>query len=248
MGKPDTSITTTMVEVRKYYLKPTPLIPNSPYPLLHYPGILRNLVTKPDFNGSHIDDVFRSNGWHTQWIIRYDNTQGSHYHSHAHECMVVISGQGAKIRFGAADLSDNLDESTYGDKYEKGSEVVLEARQGDVFVIPAGVAHKTHAVVPKSPGLRFMSSESGHLSEEDVEAARERLKDVVVDEYFMMCGAYPMGQDWDWKAGGEKDVKFEDVWSVKLPEKDPVLGEQQEGLRGLWRRSEEGVRESESKL
>ena len=125
-----------MVEIRKYHLQPTELIPNSPRPLLHY----KNAIP-PKPGGAHRDavsvyDTFTQNGWRVAWIFRYGQTQLSHYHSRAHECMAVLSGT-ATIRFGAADTSADLQENTYGDAFEKsGVEVTAEA--GDVFVIPAG--------------------------------------------------------------------------------------------------------------
>jgi len=48
---------------------------------------------------------------------------------------------------------------------------------------------------------------------------------------FMMVGAYPQGaKQWDLNYGGEgKELQ------ATLPEMDPVLGESEEGLRGLWK-------------
>jgi uncharacterized protein YjlB len=226
-----------MVEVKTYHIKPTKLIPNSPYPLLHYPGLLLDTVTKPDFNATHIQDIFGGNGWHTQWVFRYAATQTSHYHSTAHECMAVVSGTGATIRFGSADTSDNMDNNTYGTEgvdYEEGG-VEVKAGLGDVFVIPAGVAHKTFDVDPESPGLKQMASESGHLPVEREEARRALEKVDLSGGHFMMCGAYPLGSDWDFKEGGEHQGRFEEVWGVKKPEKDPVLGVDEKGLVVLWR-------------
>lgn len=40
------------INARTYKLPSTPLIPNSPYPLIHYPGLLANLVSNPSFKTS----------------------------------------------------------------------------------------------------------------------------------------------------------------------------------------------------
>lgn len=222
-----------MVEVKTYTIKPTSLIPNSPYVLLHYPGILLSATAEKDFNASTVYDIFRQNGWHTQWIVRYGPTQGSHYHSTAHECMAVISGEGATIRFGAADTKDDLEENTHGDGYEKDGALYVQAGMGDVFVIPAGVAHKTYDPRPRSGELKQLAPGDGHLTA-DPEEARKALAGVDLNGDFMMIGAYPLGYSWDWSAGGAHEGRYEEVWSTPKPEKDPVLGTSQEGLVGLW--------------
>jgi uncharacterized protein YjlB len=83
-----------------------------------------------------------------------------------------------------------------------------------------------------------MVSGDGHLPESDKEESRRRLAKVRVDGHFMMMGAYPVGSDWDWSVGGDHAGRFEEVWSVPRPERDPVLGVSEEGLCGLWRERE----------
>jgi uncharacterized protein YjlB len=223
-----------MVKVRKYHIKPTPLIPNSPYPLLHYPGLLLAQTKGQDFNAATVYDIFRNNGWHSQWVARYGPTQGSHYHSGAHECMAVISGQGATIRFGAADTSQDMEENTHGEGKEDGA-LYLEAGMGDVFIIPAGIAHKTFdPKPPQTTDARQMAPGDGHLTAEP-EEARRALKEIDLNGDFMMIGAYPFGGEWDWSVGGDHEGKYDEVWNVPCPESDPVLGKSEEGLRGLWR-------------
>lgn len=98
--------------------------------------------------------------------------------------MAVLSGT-AKIRFGAADTFPDMHENTHGSAWEAGG-IVLQAEAGDVFVIPAGVAHKTHDTKPEaeiallSPGRRH-----GIEAEDPAEAlSKIRL------EGFTMMGAY----------------------------------------------------------
>jgi uncharacterized protein YjlB len=214
-----------MPEVRSYKLQKTALIPNSPYPLLHYPGLL---AEKTNCNAAKVYELFAGNGWTPRWIYRYGSTQASHYHSNAHECMAVMTGT-ATIRFGVADTSKDLDESTNGSAYEAGG-IELEAKAGDVFLIPAGVSHKTHHTSPAAE-FKLLTPGNGHLI--DAENPKQALIDTELDG-FTMLGAYPTGYDWDSCTGGEHAAKEEMVWAVPKPELDPVLGDSEKGIRGLW--------------
>lgn len=215
-----------MVEVKKYYLSPTALIPNSPNPLLHYP---RLLADKTECNAAKAQELFSSNGWQTQWIWRYGPTQTSHYHSQAHECMAVLSGS-ATIRFGVADTSYDLDASTHGSAKETGG-VELHAEAGDVFVIPAGVSHKTFDTVPTAE-LKLLTPGDGHRI--DAEDVNQALEDVEISG-FTMLGAYPQDGIWDFAVGGDHGGEFARVWNVQKPENDPVLGRAEGGLYELWK-------------
>jgi uncharacterized protein YjlB len=214
----------TMVEVKKYHLPPTALIPNSPRPLLHYPGIL----SSADSITTAAYDSFSNNGWQVQWIFRYGKTQASHYHSATHECMAVLSGT-ATIRFGVADTVSDLDESTYGSGQEGGG-LQVEARAGDVFIIPAGIAHKTFDAQP-SEEFKLLTPGNGHdIAATDVRGALENLE----LSGFTMLGAYPVGGHWDFATGGENVGNYAPVWEVPKPENDPVLGKDKAGLVGQW--------------
>ena len=215
-----------MVEVNEYQLAPTALIPNSPYPLLHYPGLL---AEKTDCEAGKVYETFASNGWQTQWIFRYGPTQTSHYHSKAHECMAVLSGS-ATIRFGVADTDPDLEVSTHGSGKEDGG-VEVHAQAGDVFIIPAGVSHKTFDTVPAG-SFKLLTPGDGHGVEAD--DAREALSNIQLSG-FTMIGAYPRGSAWDFASGGEHVQDFEKIWTVPKPDRDPVLGVDSKGLCGLWR-------------
>lgn len=224
-----------MVEVKKYHLPPTKLIPNSPHPLLHYPGILSEKVNRAG-TAWLVHDLLGSNGWDTHWIFRYGPTQEAHYHSSTHECMAVLSGT-ATIRFGVADTDKDLEASTYGDAREEGG-ILVEARAGDVFVLPAGLAHKTHNTKPEAP-FALLTPGDGHgvdasANDGDVRKTLEKLE----LDGFTMLGAYPKeGGCWDFAVGGDSEGKYEKVWAVQLPEWDPILGKADEGLCGLWKQS-----------
>lgn len=222
---PDSTL--KMVEVRTYSLPPTALVPNSPRPLLHYPGFLRAVDCKPE----QVYDLFASNGWHTQWITRYGPTQESHYHSGAHECMAVLSGS-ATIRFGVADTVEDAEENTHGPGHESGG-IEVKANVGDVFVLPAGLAHKTFDPSPAASFKQLLPGD-GHFV--DASDARGTVANAELSG-FTMIGAYPEGCTWDFRKGGVSEAKYERVWSVPLPSNDPVLGQAPEGLHGVWAQS-----------
>ena len=211
-----------MVETHSYSLSPTALIPNSPHPLLHYKNSLTN---NKDIDPAEIYDLFSTNGWQTQWIFRYGPTQPSHYHSATHECMAVLS-RSATIRFGAAD-----------DKNEE-SGLELRAETGDVFLIPAGVAHKTFDPDPADSKFALLTPGDGHGIEGHNAATGARDILARMDDLagFTMMGAYPKSSsDWDFAQGGEHVGAYQSVWDVAKPDRDPVLGLAKQGLCGLWR-------------
>ncbi|KIW35674.1 uncharacterized protein PV07_02359 [Cladophialophora immunda] len=214
-----------MIEVRKYQLPPTELIPNSPRPLLHYPGILSSSASI----STAAYDAFSDNGWRVQWIFRYGSTQDSHYHSATHECMAVLSGT-ATIRFGVADTDPDLNGGAHGSGREDGG-IELQARAGDVFVIPAGVAHKTFNTEPSAEFKLLTPGDGHHIAAKDVRSALGELQ----LSGFTMIGAYPEGGAWDFAKGGESAGNYEAVWTVATPEKDPVLAKAEEGLCGQWK-------------
>jgi uncharacterized protein YjlB len=135
--------------------------------------------------------------------------------------MVVLTGS-ARIRFGVADVSDSISPES---GCEEGG-VELEANAGDVFILPAGVAHKTFDTRPRAE-LELLTPGDGHAVD------LEGLEGVVL-EGFTMMGAYPEGYVWDSSVGGESEGVYQQVWDVPKPERDPVLGTGEEGLGGLW--------------
>lgn len=153
--------------------------------------------------------------------------------------MAVLSGT-ARIRFGAADTAPDLQENTYGGKHERGVE--LQAEAGDVFVIPPGVAHKTHDTKPEG-GFSFLTPGRGRGPIRDFvgEGEVEGVVAGVQLDGFVMMGAYEVGKgEWDFVTGlegevqdGREDVDFERVWGVEVPKLDPVFGEG--GLLEFWK-------------
>ncbi|OJJ87541.1 cupin domain-containing protein [Aspergillus glaucus CBS 516.65] len=215
-----------MAQVNRYYLPPTNLIPNSPQPLLHYKGLL----SEPDLRPENIHNRFHQNGWKTQWIFRYGPTQQSHYHSAVHECMTVLTGT-ATIRFGVADTDPDLDKNTWAGARENGG-VEITARSGDVFVIPAGVAHKTYDTTPAAPFALLTPGRGRGIQALNVEEALSKVELTG----FTMMGAYPENRgEWDFVIGEEDVGRFKAIWNVAKPKRDPVLGDAPDGLVGLWK-------------
>lgn len=209
---------TTTVEVQRHFLQPTRLMPNSPHPVLHY----RNFLSRAsERTAAHAHELFAGHGWQTQWIFRYGPTQKSHYHSAAHECMAVLSGS-ATIRLGAADMPD-------GDGHEDGA-VEIDAHAGDIFVLPAGTAHKTFNTMPAGATQLLTPGDAHGVAADDVRGA---LANVQLSG-FTMLGAYPEGSCWDWSGGGDHTDNYQKVWAVPRPAKDPVVGLSPEGICGLW--------------
>lgn len=92
--------------------------PNSRLPLLVYQAALELPTDDP---ASAIEALIHKNGWGNDWrdgIFTYH-----HYHSTAHECLLVYRGT-AKVQLG-------------GD-----GGIIESIAAGDVVIIPAGVAHK----------------------------------------------------------------------------------------------------------
>jgi uncharacterized protein YjlB len=105
-------------QVEEYFLKDNGLFPNSSLPVLLYK---KALDLPKFFPGFYIRKLFIKNGWSNSWksgIFEYH-----HYHSITHEVLGVCKGQTHLLLGGP-----------------NGVKVKIE--EGDVLIIPAGVAHK----------------------------------------------------------------------------------------------------------
>lgn len=107
------------INIMRYTLADDGTFPNN--------GLLQLLVYKKVFlphtapDDQLVKDTFESNNWSNAWtdgIFDYH-----HYHSITHEVLGIVAGS-ASVQFGGP----------------KGVSILLE--QGDVVIIPAGVAHK----------------------------------------------------------------------------------------------------------
>jgi uncharacterized protein YjlB len=94
------------------------IVPNNPaLPLVLYRGALGS---EGDL-AARCEAMFEANGWPGAW--RNGIYGHHHYHSTAHEVLGIARGS-ARVRLGGEDGA------------------TVELREGDVMVIPAGVAHK----------------------------------------------------------------------------------------------------------
>jgi uncharacterized protein YjlB len=104
------------IPVVAHLLAPSGPIPNHPrWPLLVYPQAVPNPTPEA------FEALFTRNGWPAAW--RNGVFPFHHYHSNAHEALGVYAGE-VTVKFGG----------------EGGVEV--QARPGDVIVLPAGTGHK----------------------------------------------------------------------------------------------------------
>ena len=149
--------------------------------------------------------------------------------------MAVLSGS-ATIRFGVADLLEHEDQDIEEARKEPGG-VLVHAEAGDVFVIPAGVAHKTHETVPRAEFALLTPGDGHGIEAED----RRGVLESIEFGGFTMMGAYPEeGSEWDFAVGERVDGGCAPKsWRVPVPRRDPVLGMAEEGICGLWKRQTE---------
>ncbi|KAJ5392455.1 FAD-dependent pyridine nucleotide-disulfide oxidoreductase [Penicillium cosmopolitanum] len=191
-----------MQEPTAYNIIPTKLIPNSPKPLLHYKNAF---VREGKLDIGLAYDTFVKNGWEIQWVTQYARS------------MVVVSGPG-RIRWGVADLDEDEEKHTYGDAREEGG-LLLDVNVGDLFVIPAGVAHKNYDPFTTLPLVNCLTGNARGIESDDPREMVQGLK----MKGFMMMGAYPRGENWSWGDGGDSP-DFVAVWNVENPEFDPFVG------------------------
>lgn len=107
-------------EIQAFVLADDGVFPNNhELPLIVYRGIFDSLGHEA---ASRAQELLAQNGWTGSWV---NGIYGyHHYHSTAHEVLVVTAGK-AKVQFGG----------------EQG--VTASVSAGDAVVIPAGVAHKS---------------------------------------------------------------------------------------------------------
>lgn len=105
------------MEHTKKIIVPKDYLPGNPdYPLLIY----KQAVT--DCDEKTVQTQLEQNDWRHAWVDSiYDF---HHYHCNTHEVLVILSGT-CQVQFGGDDRS------------------IYAVNQGDVVIIPAGVAHKS---------------------------------------------------------------------------------------------------------
>ena len=107
----------------KFLFRDDGIVPNTGLPVLLYPGAVEfDIHEDADTASAALDAYVEKNGWHFDW--KGSVYRRTHYHSTAHELLVVWSGN-ASLKIGG----DRLGE-------------VIRVRRGSALIIPAGVGHK----------------------------------------------------------------------------------------------------------
>lgn len=164
-------------EIRVCPLEETERIPNNPdRPLLLY---LNVLALSGDDAAATAEEVLNSNGWGNAWrdgIFSYH-----HYHSTAHEVLVVARGE-AEVLFGG----------------DHGITVTLRA--GDAALLPAGTGHKN---LGSSPDLLVVGAYPPNQSPDllrgrpgERPAADDAIRSVPDPEADPLYGEGPMQAHW----------------------------------------------------
>jgi uncharacterized protein YjlB len=110
----------TNPRILNFVLKRNKNFPNSHLPVLIYRKVV-DLPSQKNKAAVIVQKIFAANGWKNSW--RNGIYSFHHYHSITHECMAVSSGS-AIVQLGGPE----------GKK--------IKLKQGDVLILPAGVAHK----------------------------------------------------------------------------------------------------------
>ena len=105
-------------KVQRFYLDDDGTFPNNDLPVMFY----KNALDLPVFfKGKHVRALFEKNAWTNSWkdgIYTYH-----HYHSTTHEVLGFIKGK-TTVQLGGK------------------NGIKLKVAEGDVLIIPAGVAHR----------------------------------------------------------------------------------------------------------
>jgi len=145
-----------------YHFEDDGVIPNSKYPVLHYLDVF--MLGTPDMD-MLMEERFAQHNWSNTW--RNGVYPFHHYHSITHEVMGIYAGS-AILQLGG----------------KKGKEI--EVQEGEVLVIPAGVAHKK---ISADAAFRVLGAYPGAANYDLIdaeaslkEAALQRIKAVPIPD------------------------------------------------------------------
>jgi len=166
------------MRVLQYFLKDDGYFPNSVLPVLLYKRAIKLPLL---FKGRMVKRLFQKHHWTNNW--RNGVYTFHHYHSNTHEVMAVIKGK-TKLQLGG----------------ENGTTVTLE--EGDVVLIPAGVAHKNlqqeKDVICIGGYPRGKDYDMNYGNEEERPAADERISKVPIPGFDPVTGKKdPMNKIWN---------------------------------------------------
>ncbi|MBP9756976.1 MAG: cupin domain-containing protein [Candidatus Pacebacteria bacterium] len=111
------------VTVAGYLFGDNGVVPNSALPVVVYRNAVLFINETEHTAKQALASIASTNRWRADWVESNAVYRYTHYHSTAHEMLIVLSGS-AEIRFGGSG----------------GKEIRLSA--GDAVAIPAGVAHR----------------------------------------------------------------------------------------------------------
>ncbi|MGY4104662.1 cupin domain-containing protein [Ignavigranum ruoffiae] len=103
-------------KIETYYFKANQGIPNHPtLPVLFYPSAMTSK------SSAEVIDILAQHDWSNAWVDGILDQH--HFHDNTHEVLMIQAGQ-ANVQIGGPEGMS------------------LQAKQGDVFVLPAGIGHK----------------------------------------------------------------------------------------------------------
>lgn len=106
-----------------YFLqRPTPHVPNSPLPVLVYRSALPLHPTSESTR-----EFIEPNNWLKGGVFKH--YPAHHFHSVTHECYAIFKGH-SRLLLGRGPLDA-----------ASGDDLLVALKEGDVIVLPAGVAH-----------------------------------------------------------------------------------------------------------
>ncbi|KAF1984587.1 hypothetical protein K402DRAFT_139814 [Aulographum hederae CBS 113979] len=104
----------------RFYLAPTPSVPNNNLPILLY----RNVLPKP-YNSAKAKEFCEGNGWEMRGEWGAITTH--HFHPNTPECYAIVRGS-SQLLLGRG-------------QHDKAGGVEVLVRTGDVIVLPPGISH-----------------------------------------------------------------------------------------------------------
>lgn len=126
------------VQAQEFAFEDDGEVPNSKYPVLVYEGVLDFADLSQEQAEQAVHQLVADNGWYRDWT--YFVYPSLHYHSTAHEGLIVFTGQ-AIIQIGGKNGR------------------MFTVKKGDVVILPAGVGHE-----------RILTSQTDDERQKEIEA------------------------------------------------------------------------------
>ncbi|RDW83505.1 putative cupin protein [Coleophoma crateriformis] len=175
------------VEPELHYVHPTPHSPNSKLPIIVYRGALQDTSAESILSTIEPNAWLKGGQWKTYKI--------PHFHSNTHECYGIIKGSSTYL-LGKSPIDP--------DTYENGEPIgfVLHVKVGDVFVLPAGITHRS---LDSEGDYEFIGLYPGAATPEG-------------------NGEPRFDMHWGKESVGETKRLAQQVEAVSIPDRDPLYG------------------------